>query len=60
MKVRVHYEINSVNDYYDLTGESEYDIVMKNVAQMYKRNLDAEKNNCWAEQLDYEEDSNCD
>ena len=54
MRIRYHYQKNGKTHAYDLTGIDEYDIAMKNVNEMYKRDLDTEKNNCWAEEIEME------
>lgn len=50
MKFEIHYTINEIDYCYMVSGDTLEEIQMKNEVEMIKRNLDAEKNNCWSKE----------
>ena len=50
MKIRVHYEVNGVDDTVDFEGETMDGIREKITAFMSTRGLNTEKNNMWSEE----------
>jgi hypothetical protein len=52
MKFRIHFEVNGVGDSVDIAGKTIEEIRTQADAFMAKRNLSADKNNFWSEEID--------
>lgn len=48
---RIHYEIGDYQDYFDVEAETTEETRPMVKEEMEKRGLDAEKNNCWSEEI---------
>ena len=52
MKIRIHFTVGDYEDYIDIYGSSSSEIQDNADAEMKKRGLDQDKNNCWSEILE--------
>ena len=48
MKFRIYFTVDDYEDSYDIVGDTVEEIIDKNKTEMKRRNLDADKNNCWS------------